>query len=169
MTLAASLQTVWWNDAEEMSGLMDKYQLFWAKATRNPPWRKHYDEGMETDRPTLHRGEFANRRDAGRRLAEALRRYQDQQPVVLALPRGGVPVGAEIAKALKAPLDVLIVRKLGAPGYAELATGARRPHRPEKGRRAECRQHIDHKNENCANACPDMPGCCCVHATTGIS
>ncbi|MBV8048429.1 MAG: hypothetical protein JO171_14845, partial [Paludibacterium sp.] len=113
---------------------------------------------METDRPTLHRGEFANRRDAGRRLAEALRRYQDQQPVVLALPRGGVPVGAEIAKALKAPLDVLIVRKLGAPGYAELATGARRPHRPEKGRRAECRQHIDHKNENCANACPDMPG-----------
>lgn len=67
---------------------------------------------------------FENRRDAGRQLAALLSRYQDQQPVVLALPRGGVPVGYEIAKALEAPLDVLLVRKIGAPAHPELAIGA---------------------------------------------
>jgi putative phosphoribosyl transferase len=67
---------------------------------------------------------FEDRRDAGRRLAHALDRYRDTDPVVLALPRGGVPVGFEVAKALAAPLDVLIVRKIGAPGHPELGIGA---------------------------------------------
>ena len=67
---------------------------------------------------------FDDRRDAGRRLAAALTRYRDSRPVVLALPRGGVPVGFEVAKALAAPLEVLIVRKIGAPGHPELGLGA---------------------------------------------
>lgn len=67
---------------------------------------------------------FADRHSAGRQLAEALAHYRDSDPVVLALPRGGVPVGFEIAKALGAPLDVLIVRKIGAPGHSELGIGA---------------------------------------------
>ncbi len=67
---------------------------------------------------------FADRRDAGRQLAEALARQRYSDPVVLALPRGGVPVGFEVAKALGAPLDVLIVRKIGAPGHPELGIGA---------------------------------------------
>ncbi|HXG43936.1 MAG TPA: phosphoribosyltransferase [Gemmatimonadales bacterium] len=67
---------------------------------------------------------FADRRDAGRRLAQALERYRSAQPVVLGLPRGGVPVAAEVARALGAPLDVLVVRKLGAPGHPEFAVGA---------------------------------------------
>jgi putative phosphoribosyl transferase len=67
---------------------------------------------------------FDNRRDAGRQLARALAGRRDRDPVVLALPRGGVPVGFEVAKALGAPLDVLIVRKIGAPGHPELGIGA---------------------------------------------
>ena len=67
---------------------------------------------------------FRDRVDAGRQLAAALQRFRDAEPVVLALPRGGVPVGFEVAKALKAPLDVLLVRKIGAPGQEELALGA---------------------------------------------
>ena len=67
---------------------------------------------------------FRDRRDAGRQLAVALASYRDSQPVVLALPRGGVPVGFEVAKALGAPLDVLLVRKIGAPGHEELGLGA---------------------------------------------
>ena len=67
---------------------------------------------------------FEDRRAAGRRLAQALSRYQQSDPVVLALPRGGVPVGFEVARALAAPLDVLIVRKIGAPGHSELGLGA---------------------------------------------
>jgi len=67
---------------------------------------------------------FANRVDAGRKLAAALARYKDQHPVILALPRGGVPVAAEIATALQAPLDLLLVRKIGVPWHAELAMGA---------------------------------------------
>ncbi len=67
---------------------------------------------------------FKNRRDAGRKLAAPLLVYRDQHPVVLALPRGGVPVAYEIACALDAPLDIIVVRKLGAPGQPELGIGA---------------------------------------------
>ncbi|HEX5685044.1 MAG TPA: phosphoribosyltransferase [Ideonella sp.] len=67
---------------------------------------------------------FEDRADAGRRLAEALKRRGFVDPVVLALPRGGVPVAAEVAKALKAPLDLLLVRKIGAPDQPELAVAA---------------------------------------------
>jgi putative phosphoribosyl transferase len=70
-------------------------------------------------------GRFRNREEAGQLLAEALRRYAGQPDVlVLALPRGGVPVAAEVARALGAPLDVMLVRKLGVPGHEELAMGA---------------------------------------------
>jgi predicted phosphoribosyltransferase len=68
---------------------------------------------------------FTDRRDAGRVLAGLLDRYRDRSDVVvLALPRGGVPVGYEVAVALNAPLDVVLVRKLGVPGHEELAIGA---------------------------------------------
>ncbi|MGH2523904.1 MAG: phosphoribosyltransferase, partial [Anaerolineales bacterium] len=66
-----------------------------------------------------------DRRDAGRQLAARLARYANRPDVlVLALPRGGVPVAFEIAQALHAPLDVFVVRKIGVPGYEELALGA---------------------------------------------
>jgi predicted phosphoribosyltransferase len=68
---------------------------------------------------------FEDRHDAGRRLAELLRGYTGQPGViVLGLPRGGVPVASEIARRIQAPLDVFIVRKLGVPGFEELAVGA---------------------------------------------
>lgn len=68
--------------------------------------------------------EFRDRSDAGRRLATALSSYKDRHPVVLALPRGGVPVAAEVAAALDAPLDLILVRKIGVPAQPELAMGA---------------------------------------------
>src|SRR3989449_1051375 len=68
---------------------------------------------------------FQNRLEAGRILAENLEKYADRDDViVLGLPRGGVPVANEVAKRLRAPLDVFIVRKLGVPGFEELAAGA---------------------------------------------
>ena len=67
---------------------------------------------------------FRDRRDAGRQLAAALARFKDEQPLILALPRGGVPVAFEVARALDAVLDLLLVRKIGAPGHQELAIGA---------------------------------------------
>lgn len=67
---------------------------------------------------------FDNRTEAGRQLAAALDRYRDQDPVILALPRGGVPVAAEVAQALEAPLDLIMVRKIGVPVQPELAMGA---------------------------------------------
>lgn len=68
---------------------------------------------------------FADRAEAGRRLAAALARYASRPDVVvLGLPRGGVPVAFEVAQALGAPLDVFVVRKLGVPGREELAMGA---------------------------------------------
>jgi putative phosphoribosyl transferase len=71
----------------------------------------------------MHR--FRDRTDAGRALADALTRFRaDTNAVVLALPRGGVPVGYEVASALDLPLDVLVVRKLGMPSQPELAMGA---------------------------------------------
>ena len=78
----------------------------------------HHDTGMRLTR-------FTNRASAGRLLARRLSRYADREDVlVLALPRGGVPVAAEVADELHAPLDVLVVRKLGVPGHRELAFGA---------------------------------------------
>ncbi|MFO7899172.1 MAG: phosphoribosyltransferase [Planctomycetota bacterium] len=67
---------------------------------------------------------FRDRREAGRKLADALAGYAGEDVVTLALPRGGVPVGYEVARALGAPLDVFVVRKLGVPGHEELAMGA---------------------------------------------
>ncbi|MBU6430174.1 MAG: dienelactone hydrolase family protein, partial [Cyanobacteria bacterium REEB65] len=67
---------------------------------------------------------FKNREDAGKRLAGRLSSYQEQPCVVLGLPRGGVPVAAEIARALAAPLDVVVARKIGYPGNPELAIAA---------------------------------------------
>jgi predicted phosphoribosyltransferase len=68
---------------------------------------------------------FQDRVEAGRVLASKLTEFANRlDVVVLALPRGGVPVGFEVAKALKVPLDVFVVRKLGVPGHEELAMGA---------------------------------------------
>src|SRR5260370_5777512 len=67
---------------------------------------------------------FKDRADAGKKLAKALAKYKDQRPVVLALPRGGVPVAAEVAAAMEAPLDLVLVRKIGVPMQPELAMGA---------------------------------------------
>jgi predicted phosphoribosyltransferase len=67
---------------------------------------------------------FQNRTDAGRQLAKALLKYKSRHPVILALPRGGVSVAAEVAAALDAPLDLLLVRKIGLPSQPELAMGA---------------------------------------------
>jgi predicted phosphoribosyltransferase len=67
---------------------------------------------------------FKDRSEAGRKLAKALAAYKDQYPVILALPRGGVPVAAEVAAALHAPLDLILVRKIGVPIQPELAMGA---------------------------------------------
>src|SRR6202011_3073830 len=70
-------------------------------------------------------GAFPNRAEAGRLLAEKLSKYAGRDDViVLGLPRGGVPVAYEVAQALRVPLDVFIVRKLGVPGFEELAVGA---------------------------------------------
>jgi putative phosphoribosyl transferase len=67
---------------------------------------------------------FADRSEAGRALARRLLKFKDERPVVLALPRGGVPVGFEVARVLEAPLDLILVRKIGAPFQPELALGA---------------------------------------------
>jgi putative phosphoribosyl transferase len=68
---------------------------------------------------------FRDRRDAGKQLAAAMAAYKDKpDAIVLALPRGGVPVAYEIAQALHLPLDLMLVRKLGVPGHEELAMGA---------------------------------------------
>jgi putative phosphoribosyl transferase len=67
---------------------------------------------------------FADRRDAGRRLARLLGGFRAENPVVVGIPRGGMPVAAEVACALQAPLDLVVVRKVGAPGNPEYAIGA---------------------------------------------
>lgn len=67
---------------------------------------------------------FSDRKEAGEILAEKLKKLRLENPVVLAIPRGGVVVGYEVARKLKAPLDVIVPRKLGAPGNPELAIGA---------------------------------------------
>lgn len=78
-------------------------------------------------RPGLGEERFADRAEAGRRLAETLGHLRGQDVVVLGLPRGGVAVAYEVAKALDAPLDVIVARKLGAPHQPELAIGAIAP------------------------------------------
>ena len=67
---------------------------------------------------------FANRRSAGRRLASRLHQLREEKPVVLASPRGGVAVGFKIAEGLDAPLEIVLVRKIGLPWQPELALGA---------------------------------------------
>jgi putative phosphoribosyl transferase len=67
---------------------------------------------------------FTDRADAGKKLAKRLLHLKDEKPVVLALPRGGVPVAFEVAKALAAPLDLVLVRKIGVPFQEEYALGA---------------------------------------------
>ena len=67
---------------------------------------------------------FQDRQDAGRCLAAALAHFKGQQPVILALPRGGVPVAGEVAERLAAPLDLVLVRKIGVPEQPEFAMGA---------------------------------------------
>jgi putative phosphoribosyl transferase len=67
---------------------------------------------------------FRDRAEAGRQLAHQLMIHAGQNPVILALPRGGVPVAFEVARALRAPLDLVFVRKIGAPGHAEFGLGA---------------------------------------------
>lgn len=70
---------------------------------------------------------FHDRDDAGKQLAEKLKKYQNEAPLILALPRGGVPVAYQVALALKAPLDVFVVRKIGAPGNPEFGIGSVAP------------------------------------------
>src|SRR5215211_3587881 len=70
---------------------------------------------------------FEDRVDAGRQLAERLAPYAEERPVVFALPRGGVPVGAEVSRSLGAPLEVIVSRKIGAPGQPEFGIGAVAP------------------------------------------
>lgn len=67
---------------------------------------------------------YSNRRQAGKVLASHLEKFKDSNSIILGLPRGGIPVAFEVAKALRLPMDVFIVRKLGVPGYEELAMGA---------------------------------------------
>lgn len=67
---------------------------------------------------------FKDRREAGQKLSQKLKVYKAESPIILALPRGGVVVGYEVAKALKAPLSVLVVRKIGSPHNSEFAIGA---------------------------------------------
>src|SRR5205809_1566833 len=74
--------------------------------------------------PEVSRMSFVDRAEAGRRLAARLDWLRGTGLVVLGLPRGGVPVAFEVAQSLGAPLDVLVVRKLGLPGHEELAMGA---------------------------------------------
>jgi putative phosphoribosyl transferase len=88
-----------------------------------PPWPIGPAQDMQV-RSVMRRA-YSNRTEAGEYLATKLMHYVDRRDVVvLALPRGGVPVAFEVAKALKAPLDLLLVRKLGVPGFEELAMGA---------------------------------------------
>jgi predicted phosphoribosyltransferase len=83
---------------------------------------------MNTKSAAVRPGLFRDRREAGRLLAAKLSAYANRPDLlVLALPRGGVPVAYEVARALGAPLDVFVVRKLGVPGYEELAMGAVAP------------------------------------------
>ena len=85
------------------------------------------DEGASVKvQGALHgrHGMFENRTDAGQRIAEAIAERSYDEPIVYALPRGGVPIAIEIGRRLGAPIDLVLVRKIGAPGYPEVALGA---------------------------------------------
>ncbi|HVN63200.1 MAG TPA: phosphoribosyltransferase, partial [Candidatus Binataceae bacterium] len=86
---------------------------------------KHLGSGDPKLEPDEEEPEyFDDRADAGRRLAARLGKFRGENPIVIAVPRGGLPVGSEIARALDAPLDIVVVRKLGAPDQPELGIGA---------------------------------------------
>jgi putative phosphoribosyl transferase len=88
-------------------------------------FRNHLLAPASRERSTTDTNDkFLDRREAGRQLANALAKFAESEPLILALPRGGVPVAFEVAKALQAPLDLLIVRKIGAPGHKEFGLGA---------------------------------------------
>lgn len=87
---------------------------------------------------------YRNRQDAGRKLAERLRRFKNKDAVVLSLPRGGIVLGAEIAKELKLPLGLILVRKIGHPNYPEYAIGAVVEDEPPVYNQIEVAQ-IDHQ------------------------
>lgn len=92
--------------------------------------------------------QYRDRHDAGRRLASLLMPWTGAPPLVLALPRGGVPVAYEIAQALQAPLDILLVRKLGAPANPELGVGAVvEGEPPRRVLNAELVQHLQLSDE----------------------
>jgi putative phosphoribosyl transferase len=95
-----------------------------ATGDTNRGYGQHQCKEWAARMPSMPTTSFVDRADAGRQLAILLTEYQKSDVVVLALPRGGVPVGFEIAQFLGKPLDVLIVRKLGAPGQPEFALGA---------------------------------------------
>jgi len=92
----------------------------WPSTGSHPMWGRSSNTSAMIDDERV----FADRRQAGRELARLLPPIEAAGTVVLALPRGGVPVGYEIAHALGAPLEVFLVRKLGTPGHEELAMGA---------------------------------------------
>ena len=101
----------------EEPGTLDEViqrSIFWFDAHLAPQGQAEPPRGLP----------FADRRAAGRALAARLQAYRGRDPLVLALPRGGVPVAFEVARALDADLDLLLVRKLGAPGHEELGIGA---------------------------------------------
>src|SRR6516165_8466433 len=96
----------------------------WIAWTRKPGCGSGSDGSAQRSLPGGRNMKFADRSEAGRRLADKLLHLKNRQPLVLALPRGGVAVGFEIAGVLDAPLDIVLVRKIGAPWQPELALGA---------------------------------------------
>ena len=98
----------------------------WSAVSEQPSKRRTGAVTSLEDPPVLVPGavRFQDRHDAGRRLAALLEPFRGERPVVVGIPRGGVPVAAEVARALGAPLDVVVVRKIGAPQNPEFAIGA---------------------------------------------
>src|SRR6516164_2828993 len=101
-----------WIKNSQASSSMPRRELAFAPRNHRAPRSK--EEVMP----------FKDRSDAGRQLAKALASYKEGRPIILALPRGGVPVAGEVAAALSAPVDLILVRKIGVPSQPELAMGA---------------------------------------------
>jgi putative phosphoribosyl transferase len=115
---------LWHGAAMRFGVLQPKESMSWPR--RMPSWFLSR-RGVRDTWSCIQRRRnmlFTDRQDAGRQLAERLLTLKEKKPVVLALPRGGVPVGFEVASALKAPLDLVLVRKISAPFDEELAVGA---------------------------------------------